>query len=75
MWNTLGDLWTLGAPWWPAEIVGHGSVCEAMLYGKPEVRKGRKMGHVILRGSSHTNLEKNIEFFRTTFAPSKGKTQ
>lgn len=72
MWNTLGDLWESGAPLWPSQLIGHGAVCEAMLYGKPSVRKGRKMGHVIVRGANHAAVEKHIEFFRSTFHPKKG---
>jgi 5-(carboxyamino)imidazole ribonucleotide synthase len=68
MWNTLGDLWSTKTAWWPSEVIGHGSVCEAMLYGKPEVRSGRKMGHIILRAADAAAVEKNIAFFRSTFA-------
>jgi 5-(carboxyamino)imidazole ribonucleotide synthase len=68
MWNTLGDEWATELPWWPSEIIGHGSVCEAMLYGKPDVRPARKMGHIILRGPDASAVEKNIDFFRSTFA-------
>ncbi|MFZ9521673.1 MAG: ATP-grasp domain-containing protein [Silvanigrellaceae bacterium] len=71
MWNTLGDLWHTGAPTWPSEVIGHKAVCEAMLYGKPEVRPGRKMGHVILRSSTHHEIDKEIEFFRTAFSSKK----
>lgn len=73
MWNTLGDLWHAGSPDWPSALIGHGSVCEAMLYGKPEVRPARKMGHVILRAGSHAAIDKNIEFFRSTFQSKKGE--
>lgn len=72
MWNTLGDLWGKGSAFWPHQLTSHSAVCEAMLYGKPEVRRGRKMGHVILRGSSHSELDKHIEFLRSTFPEQKG---
>lgn len=72
MLNTLGDLWGQGSAFWPNQLTSHSAVCEAMLYGKPEVRRGRKMGHVILNGSSHSELDKHIQFLRSTFPEQKG---
>ncbi|MEN9811169.1 MAG: hypothetical protein RLZZ488_2736 [Pseudomonadota bacterium] len=72
MLNTLGDLWGKGSAFWPHQLTSHSAVCEAMLYGKPEVRRGRKMGHVILRGNTHSELNKHIQFLRSTFPDDKG---
>ncbi|NBO39470.1 ATP-grasp domain-containing protein, partial [bacterium] len=72
MWNTLGDLWSSHSAAWPAELLAHSAVCEAMLYGKPGVRAGRKMGHVILSAPNHAALTKNIDHLRSTFTNKKG---
>lgn len=70
MWNTLGDLWTdagLTQMGWNDAILGSHHLCEAMLYGKPEARPRRKMGHVILTADDRPTLENAIENFRTSF--------
>ncbi|MEY4065351.1 MAG: hypothetical protein RIR26_1559 [Pseudomonadota bacterium] len=76
MWNTLGELWTeigLSLPEWNSTILGSHHLCEALLYGKPEARRGRKMGHVILTASDRPALESVLEGFRSSFhTPLKG---
>jgi 5-(carboxyamino)imidazole ribonucleotide synthase len=70
MWNTLGDLWTdvgLNQTCWNDTILASRHLCEAMLYGKPEARPHRKMGHVILTADDRPTLENAIETFRTSF--------
>ncbi len=42
--NLLGDLWAAGAPDWSLVLRDLGA--KLHLYGKPEARPGRKMGHV-----------------------------
>jgi 5-(carboxyamino)imidazole ribonucleotide synthase len=41
--NLLGDLWAAGMPDWPRLLADTGA--KLHLYGKPEARPGRKMGH------------------------------
>ena len=46
--NLLGDLWAKGAPDWTAiETIPGATLC---LYGKPQARPGRKMGHYTVVG-------------------------
>lgn len=42
--NLLGDVWTNGEPDWAAALAD--PQVKLHLYGKPEARKGRKMGHI-----------------------------
>ena len=44
--NLLGDIWRAGEPRWDA-VLGHAGA-HLHLYGKREVRPGRKMGHVTI---------------------------
>jgi 5-(carboxyamino)imidazole ribonucleotide synthase len=46
--NLLGDLWTAGEPDW-VSVCRFGDV-KLHLYGKPEARPGRKMGHLTAVG-------------------------
>lgn len=50
MLNLLGDLWDEGEPNWPA-LYEYPAV-NLHLYGKQEPRRGRKMGHLTVTGSS-----------------------
>jgi 5-(carboxyamino)imidazole ribonucleotide synthase len=42
--NLLGDVWADGEPNWTAALADPD--VKLHLYGKPEARKGRKMGHI-----------------------------
>ena len=50
MLNLLGDLWDEGEPDWQA-LYAYPAV-NLHLYGKQEPRRGRKMGHLTVTGSS-----------------------
>lgn len=50
MLNVLGDAWTGGEPSW-APVYERGGA-RLFLYGKAKVRPGRKMGHVLVLGTS-----------------------
>jgi 5-(carboxyamino)imidazole ribonucleotide synthase len=48
--NLLGDLWTKGTPPWDRILAHPGA--RLHLYGKPEARPGRKMGHFTILAPS-----------------------
>jgi 5-(carboxyamino)imidazole ribonucleotide synthase len=48
--NLLGDLWADGEPDWAAALAVPG--VRLHLYGKPEARAGRKMGHLTALGDT-----------------------
>jgi 5-(carboxyamino)imidazole ribonucleotide synthase len=47
--NLLGDLWGCGEPDWPGLLAAFPTI-KLHLYGKPEARPGRKMGHLTAVG-------------------------
>jgi 5-(carboxyamino)imidazole ribonucleotide synthase len=49
MTNLLGDLWNVGEPTWAAALAD--PLVKLHLYGKPQARAGRKMGHITAFGS------------------------
>lgn len=48
--NLLGDLWSAGAPAWPAALLD--PQVKLHLYGKAQARPGRKMGHLTATGAT-----------------------
>ncbi len=46
--NLLGDIWSKGEPNWSAAVASPG--VKLHLYGKPDARPGRKMGHLTALG-------------------------
>ncbi|BDC51009.1 N5-carboxyaminoimidazole ribonucleotide synthase [Bryobacterales bacterium F-183] len=48
--NLLGDVWANGEPDWIAALAD--PQVKLHLYGKPEARKGRKMGHITVLGET-----------------------
>ena len=69
MGNLLGDLWEGGEPDWSA-VCTH-SLVYLHLYGKPEPRKGRKMGHLTALGGSPEEALERVTRARDALA---GKT-
>jgi 5-(carboxyamino)imidazole ribonucleotide synthase len=56
--NLLGELWTGGAPDWPAALTVPGAALH--LYGKAEARPGRKMGHLTALADDPAEAERRV---------------
>lgn len=56
--NLLGDVWEGGEPDWAAALAVQGVALH--LYGKAEVRAGRKMGHLTVTADSLSTAERRV---------------
>jgi 5-(carboxyamino)imidazole ribonucleotide synthase len=56
--NLLGDLWQNGEPDWAAALTD--PRVKLHLYGKPEPRPGRKMGHLTALAKSPAEAAKAV---------------
>jgi 5-(carboxyamino)imidazole ribonucleotide synthase len=65
--NLLGDLWKNGAPRWASAL--RDPEIKLHLYGKPEARPGRKMGHLTALGATPEEAATRARAARATLAP------
>lgn len=72
MGNLLGDLWKHGAP--PPGLAaarsGEGGLREVVLYGKPDARPRRKMGHFVVQGDTPDSALARARALREAWARS-----
>lgn len=70
--NLLGEIWANGEPDWAAALAIPGVALH--LYGKPEPRPGRKMGHLTALGDDLAEAERRVLAARDALHPNRTGT-